>query len=55
MNTITEIRAGIEREMADLDRQIESDKREVRAILDSAQASGRTNLTLVLQSRFLAG
>jgi hypothetical protein len=45
METIQQIRASLERELADLDMQAESDKREIRAILDNAQAQGRNNLT----------
>jgi hypothetical protein len=45
METIQQIRSSLERELADLDRQAESDKSEIRAILDSAQAQGRNNLT----------
>jgi HK97 family phage major capsid protein len=45
MATIQEIRADIEREMADLDRQIESDRNEIRALLASAEYRGQTNLS----------
>ena len=52
MSTITrfngnssDLRASIERELADLDNQIERDRREVRAMLDNAEASGRQALS----------
>ena len=45
MSTIKELRAKIEREMAELDRRISSDKREVRIILDTAERNGQTNLS----------
>ncbi len=41
----SDLRASVERELADIDQRIESDRREVRAILDNAEANGRNNLT----------
>jgi hypothetical protein len=44
MQTIQEIRRGIEADISDLDRQIESDKREIRAMLNDAEARGLNTL-----------
>jgi len=53
MSTITRfngnasaLRASVERELADLDQSIESDRREIRAMLDNAEAQGRNALSL---------
>ena len=48
---ITQLRAQVERELADLDQRIESDRREIRAMLDNASATGRTNLTAAEDAR----
>lgn len=45
MPTIQEIRSGIERELADLDNQIESDRSAIRAILADADKRGLSNLS----------
>jgi hypothetical protein len=52
MSTITKfngnasaLRASVERELADLDQRIESDRREVRMMLDNAEAQGRNALS----------
>jgi hypothetical protein len=37
---ITELRSQVERELQDIDNRIEADRREVRAILDNAEAKG---------------
>src|ERR1700722_1196649 len=51
MQTIIQLRSSIERELADLDSQIESDRREIRQMLDSASATGQTNLTAAQDAR----
>ena len=39
MSTIQEVRSGIERDLAQLDAQIESDRNEIQAMLDTATAN----------------
>ena len=51
MSTITEIRSSIERDLAQLDRQIDSDKQQIRMLLADAEQSGQTTLSAADDAR----
>src|SRR5689334_17922769 len=58
MSTITrfngnasDLRSSIERELADLDRRIDADRGEIKAMLDHAEANNRQSLTAAEDTR----